>query len=167
MHKKSVNRSPVPPFPQKVTLRLRCSLVNALTTLRLATNFLRVGTTFPYWHLFCSATPVATATANIAHHESGGRYFCARNVISILSKVNNRVSRRANRARGICSLRLSACVYGRRLFHSVNPAAGCRGQNAHLMSWDAFFMSAFWRISFLSLKPERRDMPFVFAICLH
>ena len=31
-----------PPFPQKVTWRLRCSLVNALTTLRLANNFLRV-----------------------------------------------------------------------------------------------------------------------------
>ena len=30
-----------PPFPQKVTLRLCCSLVNALTTRRLATNFLR------------------------------------------------------------------------------------------------------------------------------
>ena len=29
------------PSPQKVTLRLRCSLVNALTTLWLATNFLR------------------------------------------------------------------------------------------------------------------------------
>ena len=29
-------------FPRKVTLHLRCSLVNALTTLRLATNFLRV-----------------------------------------------------------------------------------------------------------------------------
>ena len=29
------------PFPKKVTLRLCCSLVNALTTLRLATNFLR------------------------------------------------------------------------------------------------------------------------------
>ena len=28
--------------PRKVTLRLRCSLVNALTTLRLATNFLRI-----------------------------------------------------------------------------------------------------------------------------
>ena len=27
--------------PKKVTLRLRCSLINALTTLRLATNFLR------------------------------------------------------------------------------------------------------------------------------
>ena len=31
-----------PPFPQKVTLHLHCSLVNALTTLRLATNFLQV-----------------------------------------------------------------------------------------------------------------------------
>ena len=29
------------PFPQKVPLRLRCLLVNARTTLRLATNFLR------------------------------------------------------------------------------------------------------------------------------
>ena len=32
----------IPPFPQKVTLHLRCSLASALTTLRLATNFLRV-----------------------------------------------------------------------------------------------------------------------------
>ena len=40
-HKKSVIRSTVPPFPQKVTLRLRCSLASALTTLWLATNFLR------------------------------------------------------------------------------------------------------------------------------
>ena len=57
-YKKSVARSTVPPFPQKVTLRLRCSLVNALTTLRLATNFLRVATTAPYWHLFCRVNPV-------------------------------------------------------------------------------------------------------------
>ena len=56
-HKKSVTRSTVPPFPQKVTLRLRCSLVNALTTLRLAVGFLRVATTAPYWHLFCSVNP--------------------------------------------------------------------------------------------------------------
>ena len=57
-HKKSVIRSTVPPFPQKVTLRLRCSLVNALTTLRLTTNFLWVATTAPYWYLFCRVTPV-------------------------------------------------------------------------------------------------------------
>ena len=56
-HKKSVIRSTIPPFPQKVTLRLRCSLVNALTTLRLAVGFLRVATTAPYWHLFCSVNP--------------------------------------------------------------------------------------------------------------
>ena len=40
------NPSPAPLFllvSQKVTLRLCCSLVNALTTLRLATNFLRYG----------------------------------------------------------------------------------------------------------------------------
>ena len=40
-NKKSVARS-VPPFLQKVPLRLRCSLVNALWALRLATNFLQV-----------------------------------------------------------------------------------------------------------------------------
>ena len=39
-----------PPFPQKVPLRLRCSLVNALATLRLATNFLRVRV---YFEIFC------------------------------------------------------------------------------------------------------------------
>ena len=55
-HKKSVTRSTVPPFPQKVPLRLRCSLVNALATLRLATNFLRVQVYFKIFcrHLFCS-----------------------------------------------------------------------------------------------------------------
>ena len=41
-NKKSVARSTVPPFLQKVPLRLRCSLVNALWAFRLATNFLRV-----------------------------------------------------------------------------------------------------------------------------
>ena len=40
-HKKSVTRSTVPPFPKKVTLRLCCSLVNALATLTLATNLFR------------------------------------------------------------------------------------------------------------------------------
>ena len=41
-HKKPPGASlPCSSSPQKVTLRLRCSLVNALTTLRLATNFLR------------------------------------------------------------------------------------------------------------------------------
>ena len=33
------------------------SLENALTTLRLAVGFLRVATTAPYWHLFCSVNP--------------------------------------------------------------------------------------------------------------
>ena len=42
LHKKSVTRFTVPPFSQKVPPRLRCSLVNALATLRFATNFLRV-----------------------------------------------------------------------------------------------------------------------------
>ena len=56
--KKSVTRSTVPPFPQKVTLRLCCSLVNALTTLRLATNFLRVGAMVTCWYLFCSVNPL-------------------------------------------------------------------------------------------------------------
>ena len=41
-HKKPPGASlPCSSSPQKVTLRLRCSLVNALTTLRLATNFFR------------------------------------------------------------------------------------------------------------------------------
>ena len=41
-HKKPPGASlPCSSSPQKVTLRLRCSLVNALTTLWLATNFLR------------------------------------------------------------------------------------------------------------------------------
>ncbi len=41
-HKKPPGASlPCSSSPQKVTLRLRCSLVNALTTLRLANNFLR------------------------------------------------------------------------------------------------------------------------------
>ena len=54
-HKKSITCSTVPPFPQKVPLRLRCSLVNALATLRLATNFLRVQVYFKIFcrHLFC------------------------------------------------------------------------------------------------------------------
>ena len=54
-HKKSVTRSTFPPFPQKVPLRLRRSLVNALATLRLATNFLRVQVYFKIFcrHLFC------------------------------------------------------------------------------------------------------------------
>ena len=42
-HKKPPGASlPCSSSPQKVTLRLRCSLVNALTTLRLANNFLRI-----------------------------------------------------------------------------------------------------------------------------
>ena len=47
-HKKSDTRSTVPPFPKKVTLRLRCSLVNALATFRLATNLFRVARGFEY-----------------------------------------------------------------------------------------------------------------------
>ena len=44
--------------PQKVTLRLRCSLINALTTLRLATNFLRTrARAFPLVGKFCGAHP--------------------------------------------------------------------------------------------------------------
>ena len=45
-------------FPQKVTLRLRCSLINALTTLRLATNFLRIrARAFHWWAGFAVPTP--------------------------------------------------------------------------------------------------------------
>ena len=51
-NKKSVTRFTVPPFPQKITLRLRCSLASALTTLRLASNFLRVSTTVICRYLF-------------------------------------------------------------------------------------------------------------------
>ena len=44
--------------PQKVTLRLRCSLINALTTLRLATNFLRIrARAFHWWAGFAVPTP--------------------------------------------------------------------------------------------------------------
>ena len=45
--------------PQKVTLRLRCSLINAPTTLRLATNFLRKrARAFPLVGKFCGAHPL-------------------------------------------------------------------------------------------------------------
>ena len=40
--KSRLRRSDSRSSPQKVTLRLRCSLINALTTLRLAINFLRI-----------------------------------------------------------------------------------------------------------------------------
>ena len=40
-----------------VTLRLCCSLVNALKTLWLAASFLRVGATVTCRYLFCSANP--------------------------------------------------------------------------------------------------------------
>lgn len=63
-HKKSVTRSTVPPFLQKVTLCLRCSLVNALTTLRLATNFLWVATTAPYRHLYLWRKPIYWKASN-------------------------------------------------------------------------------------------------------
>ena len=54
--------------PQKVTLRLRCSLINALTTLRLATNFLRKRTP-----LYKTLHPIRE------HHLGGGReLFCPR-----------------------------------------------------------------------------------------
>ena len=49
------NPSPAPRFllvSQKVTLRLCCSLVNALTTLRLATNFLRYRMVSPFSILY-------------------------------------------------------------------------------------------------------------------
>ena len=49
------NPSPAPLFllvSQKVTLRLCCSLVNALTTLRLATNFLRYRMVSPFSILY-------------------------------------------------------------------------------------------------------------------
>ena len=41
LRKMRLRRTACRSSPQKVTLRLRCSLINALTTLRLATNFLR------------------------------------------------------------------------------------------------------------------------------
>ena len=48
LRKKRLHRSGCRSSPQKVSLRLHCSLASALTTFRLATNFLRI---FP---LFCN-----------------------------------------------------------------------------------------------------------------
>ena len=48
LRKMRLHRSGCRSSPQKVSLRLHCSLASALTTFRLATNFLRI---FP---LFCN-----------------------------------------------------------------------------------------------------------------
>ena len=68
-HKKPPGASlPCSSSPQKVTLRLRCSLINALTTLRLATNFLRKMAS-----LFKTLHPIRE------HRHGGGReLFCPR-----------------------------------------------------------------------------------------
>lgn len=47
LRKMRLHRSGCRSSPQKVSLRLHCSLASALTTFRLATNFLRIFPTFP------------------------------------------------------------------------------------------------------------------------
>ena len=68
LRKMRLRRTACRSSPQKVTLRLRCSLINALTTLRLATNFLRKRTP-----LYKTLHPIRD------HHLGGGReLFCPR-----------------------------------------------------------------------------------------
>ena len=73
-NKKSVTRFTVPPFPQKITLCLRCSFASALTTLRLASNFLRVSTTVICRYLFLVQThaekPVENCFSAVRHYAS-------------------------------------------------------------------------------------------------
>ena len=78
------NPSPAPLFllvSQKVTLRLCCSLVNALTTLRLATNFLRYRMVSPFSILYgeeAAAVCFNSALLSVllsekGRHAAGGR----------------------------------------------------------------------------------------------
>ena len=144
-HKKSITCSTVPPFPQKVPLRLRRSLVNALATLRLATNFLRVQVYLKTFcrHLFCDLFTTGRQAHSIGFGVIFYSYgetklwhiFC--HVITrrrkrtslrliFLSMTENKQSSRSFVPSFSQKITLNSPIWSRRLFKSPTPIATAR-----------------------------------------